>query len=76
MMCKIVRFQNLMLHNIMRSTKSQKSFGFTLYYRFVGMKNLVYHFICSTLCTTNHKKPHGQYFLNTERLIHGVKVIT
>ena len=31
MRCKIVRFQKLMWHNIMRSTKSQKSFGFTLY---------------------------------------------
>jgi hypothetical protein len=30
MMCKIVRFQKLMWRNIMRSTKSQKSFGFTL----------------------------------------------
>ena len=33
MRCKIVKFQNLMWHNIMRSTKSQKSFGFTLQYR-------------------------------------------
>ena len=31
MRCKIVRFQKLMWHNIMRPTKNQKSFGFTLY---------------------------------------------
>ena len=35
MMCKIMRFQKLMWYNIMRSTKNQKSFSFTLYYRFV-----------------------------------------
>ena len=33
MRCKIVRFQNLMWHNIMRLTKSKKSFDFTLKYR-------------------------------------------
>ena len=30
MRCKIVRFQKFMWHNIMRSTKSKKSFDFTL----------------------------------------------
>jgi hypothetical protein len=30
MMCKIMRFQKLMWYNIMRSTKSQKIFSFTL----------------------------------------------
>ena len=38
MMCKIVRFQKLMYRNIMMSTKSQKSFGFTLQYRFCPFK--------------------------------------
>ena len=32
MSCKIMRFQKLMWHNFMRSTKSQKSLGFTLQY--------------------------------------------
>ena len=30
MRCKIVRFQKLMWHNIMRSIKNKKSFNFTL----------------------------------------------
>ena len=38
MRCKIVRFQKLMCRNIMRSTKSQKSFGFILQYRFCPFK--------------------------------------
>ena len=35
MSCKIVRPQKLMWRNIMRSTKSQISFGFTLQYRYI-----------------------------------------
>ena len=38
---KIVRFQKFMWHNIMRSTKSKKSFGFTLQYRFEHLVTLV-----------------------------------
>ena len=34
MRCKIVRFQKLMWHNIMRLTKSKKSFGFYIIYRY------------------------------------------
>jgi hypothetical protein len=35
-----MRFQKLMWHDIMRSTKSQKSFGFILYIDWVNLVNL------------------------------------
>ena len=34
MMCKIVRFQKLIWRNILRLTKSKKSFGFILLYKY------------------------------------------
>ena len=47
--CKIVRFQKLMWHNIMRSTKSKKSFDFTLYYRY----RLYLYLLGQNLCTNS-----------------------
>ena len=45
MRCKIVRFQKLMWHNIMRSTKSKKSFDFTLLWNHgMSMMRIIYNY--------------------------------
>ena len=47
MRCKIVRFQKLMWRTIMKSIKSQKSFSFTLQYRYrlIFIKFFYWNFI-------------------------------
>ena len=59
MRCKIVRFQKLMWHNIMTSTKSKKSFSFTPRLSSTGSIKLVF-FLDGTILDASSRR-RGSY---------------